>query len=209
MVGSSLVYGVGGETAGWADLVKQHIHARMYAEDGVGEKYEVFNFGKSGETIGFAKDAFPTLIKAYGRGQKIITIVSTGGNNSKAEDKPDNFVSTPEAYEGEMGELLDLLLQHSHEVIFVGSGFVDESKTNPKTNPLTGGLTYFSNKRREQFADITKQLCAERKISFVDVTVAEDEWRKKYLYKDGVHPNQAGHQLIFKALRPVIDDILA
>ena len=205
IVGSSLVYGVGGESAGWADLIKQYLHGKMYAKGGAGEKYEVYNFGKSGATIDFTKGVFPQLIQAYGRGQKVITVASVGGNNSKAEGQPDNYVSTPEEYAGEVKVLLALLKEYSDAVILVGSGYIDESKTNPKTNPLTGGLSYFSNQRREQFAKITKRLCAEAEIDFVDVGVSEEEWLKNYLYEDGVHPNQAGHQLIFEVVKPLIE----
>jgi lysophospholipase L1-like esterase len=98
-----------------------------------------------------------------------------------------------------------LLKQSSDKVILVGNGFVDESKTNPKTNPLTGGLSYFSNERRRQFTEVTKSLCTENGIEFVDVGVSEEEWLKTYLYEDGVHPNQAGHQLIFEEVKPFLE----
>src|SRR4051812_47605193 len=102
ILGSSMVYGVGGSHGGWADLVKQHLHQKMYGEDGVGEEYEVYNFGKSGATIDFVKDTFGSQLEAYGRRQKTIILLAVGGNNTKAEEEPDNFVSTHEEYEQEM-----------------------------------------------------------------------------------------------------------
>lgn len=196
IIGSSSVYGVGAENSGWADLVKQALHKMMYGQNGIGEKYEIYNLGKSGAKIDFAKQFFPILIEKYGRDQKVITIVSIGGNNSKAENSPTNYASTPEEYESQMSELLDLLKEKSDVVIAVGSGYVDESKTNPKHNPLTGGKSYFTNDRRKMFEQRWKKLCEQRDIDFVDVELSEKEWQAEYLFDDGLHPNQKGHQYI-------------
>lgn len=196
ILGSSSVYGVGAKQGGWADLVKQALHKKMYSTNGVGQKYEIYNLGKSGATINFVRNSFPQQLEQYGRGGKIITIVSVGGNNSKAENLPDNFVSTTSEYIKEMSLLLNLLKKHSSHVLAVGSGFLDESKTNPIHNPLTGGKSYFKNDRKKKFESAFKQLCDERKITFVAVNVTEEEWKNKYLYSDGLHPNQLGHKLI-------------
>jgi lysophospholipase L1-like esterase len=208
IIGASMVYGVGGENGGWADLLKQAFHKKMYSPEGVGEKYEVFNFGKAGATADFVQKTFPQQIKDYGRNGKTITIVSVGGNNARAEDRPDNFVSTIEKYSKEMSQLLDMLKQNSTHVIAVGGGYYDESKTNPKPNPLTGGTSYFTNKRRQEFQDCFKDLCQEKGIFFVKVPVSEDEWKEKYLFKDGLHPNQKGHELICKNVLVQVEKLL-
>ncbi len=200
ILGSSYVYGVGAEKSGWADLLKQSIHQKMYGEDGVGEKYEVYNFGKSGAEIKFVQKTFPQQFEQYSRGGKIITILSVGGNNTKAENKPDNFISTPEEYSEQMEKLLDLLKNRSSQVIVVGSSFYDESKTNPKSNPLTGGKSYFSNQRKEIFESKLKKICAQKQITFIDIDVSQSEWQEKYLSNDGLHPNQTGHELIAKKI---------
>ena len=110
IVGSSSTYGVGGEKGGWADLIKQELHTRMYSENGIGQQYEIFNLGKSGAPIRFVLNTFPQQLKDYGRNGKRMVIVSVGGNNIKSETEPDNFVSTLEEYSKEMSELFDLLI---------------------------------------------------------------------------------------------------
>ena len=208
ILGSSSAYGVGSSIAGWGDLVKQYFHARMYGEGGEGEKYEVYNLAKSGATIDYVKKSFPQQLKDYGRGQDVILIVSVGGNNSKAEGEPDNFVSSPEEFEQEMENLLKELKQVSKAVIVVGNGYVDEAKTNPKPNPLTGGRSYFTNSRRQHFSEITKRVCQNMNIGFVTIDIDKNEWLKKYLYEDGLHPNQEGHQLIFDKLKPLLNQAI-
>jgi lysophospholipase L1-like esterase len=207
-VGSSSIYGVGGESGGYADIVKQKLHNRMYGRSGVGEKYEVYNFGKSGATIDFVQKTYPWQLKHYGRGGKIITIVNVGGNNAKAENEPDNFVSTMDEYTKQMIQLLDMLNEKSTHVIAVGSGYYDESKTNPKQNPLTGGKSYFTNKRSKRFQRRFKRLCRERKIPFIDVGVGQQEWKEKYLYSDGLHANRDGHEMLANKIMEKLKKLL-
>lgn len=208
LLGSSNVYGVGAENSGWGDLLKQALHKKMYSSGGVGEKYEVYNFSKSGANIGFVLKTFPEQLKEYGRNHKVITVVSVGGNNAKAENKPDNFVSTIEEYSKDMSQLLDMLKKSSNHVIAVSAGYYDESKTNPKHNPLTGGKSYFTNARSKMFSNRFKELCEKRQITLITDGMSEEEWKEKYLFTDGLHPNQAGHQLISQKVLEQLDKIL-
>lgn len=208
LLGSSNVYGVGGENGGWADMVKLALHKKMYGKNGVGEKYEVFNFGKSGETIEFVIRTFPPLLKEYGRGGKVITVVSVGGNNAKATGTPDNYVSTIEEYSKSMTTLLDLLKKLSSHVIVVETGFYDEAKTSPKYNPDIGGNSYFSNQRKQAFELKLKEICKEKNITFVELGVSIDEWKEKYLSNDGLHPGPAGYKLISEKVLNEIEKFL-
>ena len=194
--GSSSVYGVGAENGGWADLIKQRLHKQMFAPGGIGEKFEFYNFGKSGATINFVQNTYKEQLKNYGRDCRKIALVSVGGNNSKAEDEPDNYVSTLEEYKAEMTNLLSEMKNVFDQVFFVGGGYVDESKTNPKPNPLTGGKSYFINERRALFKEILKNICNEIGIDYIGVEISKDEWIEKYVYEDGLHGNQKAHQLL-------------
>ena len=208
IVGTSLAYGNGAKSAGWGDLIKSSIHSLMYGESGVGEKYEVYNFAKPGSTIDFVQDEFPALHRAYARGDKLIVIASIGGNNSKAIGSPDNFVSTIEDYSSEIERVLALLKSKSDNVIIVDNGYVNESVTNPKLNPLTGTYSYFTNERRSKFSLVTKELCSKYELVYVETGIDKDTWVEKYLYEDGVHPNDSGYQLIFEAIKRELDPLL-
>lgn len=81
-------------------------------------------------------------------------------------------------------------------MLFIGSGFVDESKTNPKPNPLTGGVSYFSNARRKEFDDTLRLICNDLQVTYIDMNVPMNEWVEKYTYEDGLHSNDAGHEFI-------------
>jgi lysophospholipase L1-like esterase len=205
LLGASSVYGVGGTNGGFGELLKQHMHQKMYTAGGEGEVYEVFNFGKSGATADFVLDTFPEQIKRYGRKGEIVSIVSVGGNDSKAVNSPGNFVSTPEEYEVNMARLLDLLKSHSHQVLVVGGGYVDESKVNPKSNPFGGYESYFTNERRELFKQRLRKICQEKSITLIEPNVDLQTWLDKYTYEDGLHPNNAGYELMFDAVKKTLN----
>lgn len=165
----------------------------------------MYNLGKSGAKVEFAQKLFSTLIEKYGRTGKIITIVSIGENNSKAEISPTNYVSTPEEYEIEISDFLNSLKEKSQVVIAVGSGYVDESKTNPIHNPFNGSKSYFTNERKKLFEQKFKSLCDSKHIQFVDIGLSEERWKAEYLYEDGLHLNQKGHQYIADKVMIVLE----
>lgn len=196
--GASIAYGVGGEEGGWGDLLKRKIHLKMYGNSGIGEKHQVYNFGKPGATVEFALDTFSYQLDKYADDQKAIAIVSVGINNTRAKEKPDNFVSNIEDYRNAMTKLLKSLKQKVNYLICVGYSPVDESKTTPKPNPLTGGFTYFFNNRIQEFNDEFKRICKEEGVKFIDIDINPQVWIEKFLWDDGLHPNKLGHQLIFE-----------
>lgn len=209
ILGASSVYGVGAEKDGWGDLVKSYVHGKLYAPNGPGETAEVFNFAKAGSTVEFVTDTFPWLCKHYQRGPDLVTLISVGGNDAKAVNAPDNYVCTPEDFKEKIMRLCTLLKDYSSRVIFVSNGYVDESKVSPKPSPFgDGNVSYFTNKRRGQFNAITKEVCDSMGFDFVAVDCNEITWTQRYLYKDGLHPNQAGYQLVFEALKPRLDEAL-
>lgn len=196
ILGASSAYGVGGENGGWADLLKQKLHQKMYGPNGTGEDIEIYNFGKSGASINFVLDTFPIQLKQYSRNQKTIILLGMGANDSKAVNRPDNFISSLDKYSQEMTKLLKLLKQSSFQTIVIGGGYFDETKTNPKFNPIIGGKSFFTNRRAQEFQKCLQQLCQKYNLPFIDLGVNEKEWLAKYLYKDGLHPNKKGHELI-------------
>lgn len=209
ILGASSVYGVGAERAGWGDLVKAYVHGKLYAPNGPGETCEVFNFAKAGSTVEFVANTFPWLCENYQRGPGLITLISVGGNDAKAQDTPDNYVCTPQAFREKITHLCTTLKERSQHVIFVSNGYVDESKVSPKPSPFGDGkVSYFTNERRGQFNAITKEVAQSFGFGFVAVDCDKDLWIEKFLYKDGLHPNQAGYELVFAALKPKLDEVL-
>lgn len=207
ILGSSSVAGVWSSFGGRSTLLKKKLHNSMFGEKWVGEKFECFNFGLAGATIQQVKDIYLQNYKSYTRDGESIVIINVWGNNCKAEDTPDNFISSPQQFEEEMKDLLTTIKKDGHTVIFVGSGYVDESKTNPKPNPLTGGCSYFKNDRKEIFDTIIRNVCQELDIKYLGIDIEKDIRIAQYMYEDWLHANDLWHTYIFQKLWEEIRNI--
>jgi lysophospholipase L1-like esterase len=208
ILGDSVAYGVGAEQAGWADLLKQWLFNRMYSEHGVGETYELFNFAYPGGGIEFVLGNQLSQLAKYRRdGSKTVAIVCTGGNNAKAIDTPENVVSSLEAYEALVVELLQSLQQNADAVIALPSlAVVDESKVSPKISPFTGKKSFINNARIAQYNSKFQEVCQTNDVTFVSTSTAG--WASTCLYADGLHPNQIGHQRLFEQIKPLAEALL-
>ena len=207
-LGSSSVYGVGGSNGGWANLIKQKLHQKMYQKNGVGEKYELYNLSKSGATIDFIKRLLTVTIPLYIRNGRTIALLNVGGNDAKAEGSPTNYVSTPEKFQSELESLIPLLNKYFSHIFFVAYGYYDEMKVNPKTGPFTGKKSYFTNKRKVLFQQVTQKVCEKHQIQFIQPQLNKTIWLKKYVYRDGLHPNKNGHKLIADEVWPQLEKLL-
>lgn len=208
ILGASIVYGVGGESGGWADRVKRCLHERMYGPDGIGEQYEVYIFAKPGATIEFVEETCQAQIAAFKReAANTVAVVSVGLNDTKAEGEPDNYVSSIVEYRFAMASLLKRLRSNVDSVIAVGYTPVDETKTTPFSSPISNGPLYFSNDRISKFNDAFQQVCEAQEVPFIDMVVDLEEWQREHLSRDGLHPNDRGHEAIFHRVMPVIASI--
>jgi lysophospholipase L1-like esterase len=200
ILGASYAYGVGGQSGGWGNLLKNHLHNKMYSEGGEGEKFEVFNFAKPGATTQFVLDTSPDLLTHYCRNKSATIILNIGANDAKAVNSPTNFLTTLPKFSNQLELLLDALIEFSEDIIFAGDCPIDEAKTNPKVNPFDGSNSYFTNSRREELKEITLELCRDKEAHYLQIEVDKNEWIQTCLFRDGLHPNQKGHQLIFNQL---------
>jgi lysophospholipase L1-like esterase len=208
LFGASSVYGIGGEDGGWGDLTKRALHAQMFGDGGAGESHELYNFGKPGATTEFVLNNFEAQLQQYARTKNLIAVVSVGTNNARAQDSPNNYVSTLADYETAMRKLLVALTSKIPHVICVGYRPVDESKTTPKSDPITGGTAYFMNNRIQEFNKSFSAISKETGATFIGLDVPPETWIAEYVYKDGLHPNKRGHQLIFEKVWPEIEKLL-
>lgn len=120
-------------------------------------------------------------------------VFALGINDAKCVETKDNIITTTENFKNNIRLLINNARKYIGNIIFIGPTLVDEKKTMPiDTN-------YFSNKKILEYSSILKKICIENGISFVDVA---DDWRqrnyKKFLTRDGIHPNEQGHKTIYE-----------
>ena len=154
----------------------------------------VFNLGISGDTT---SDMLKRLEKEM-KPRKPDLILVVGGLNDfiRRESKiakPDNTV---EGYEKNIRDLI-AKAKNLAPVLFVGVQPVDEARTAP----VSWENIYYLLSDAKTATDITKKVCLEMKVPYVDVfgEFMKIDY-KKYL-ADGLHPNSQGHQRIFELVK--------
>lgn len=198
--GASMMEGVGGSNGGWLDLIKLDLHKRMYGGAELKEKHHIYNLGVAGHTSAQTLERMKSELEARGwPGREYIFIFNPSVNNdSKGVGEPDNILVTPEESVQNMEKAITLLQQYSSKILLTSSNLPDDRLTNPK------GANYFQADRTRRYSDMLAKKCAELDIPYIDIISLSDSvnWFDEMMAKDGLHPNDKGHEWIAEQVKP-------
>lgn len=203
--GPSVVQGFWDIDGGWAGRLRIH-YDKLQMKGFPVEQPHVMNLGISGEGTSSLLERIENEAKARANAKGLAFVISVGDNDSSLEGG--ELKSKPEGFKSEVEELIGKARQYSDKIMFVGLNSCDESLTNP----VAWADIYFRNELRVSFEKITQELCEQQEVPFVPIF--EIFYKKmtagaKLLAHDGLHPNSAGHELIFQLVRPELDKLLA
>lgn len=196
--GASTTYGAWDKEGGWADRLKRWIHQRTLEEK---DFYSLaYNLGVSGDTTADILERFEFETKMrLKEGEETMFIIAVGVNDSQFIHSKNGLRSTPDEYQENLQKLIGLAKKFSSSIVIIGTWPMDETKTSPI--PWAPDESY-KNKYLQEFNDMTKAVCMENGIHFIDLF---GEWSKidykHFLSDDGVHPNTEGHKRIFELVR--------
>jgi lysophospholipase L1-like esterase len=206
--GDSLTQGFFDEKGGWAGHLINEYHMRSLSKlnDKNAEWIECFNLGVSGETVEGVLYRLEDEIKARRlyREDEII-VIAIGINdailrNNRADTDVYKFQETLE-------KLINKAKKLTKKVLLVGLSAVDESMTNPW--PYSSTKKQWHNTRINVFEDTIKQSAIRKEITFVPI---HDKFlqilESDKLLSDGLHPNSAGHELIYSLVKPQLEKLL-
>jgi len=206
--GASVVHGVGGTKGGWADKLKSSLHAQMYGPEGVGEVCDVFELGVPGTTIADIMQQFEPALHARltkNIPEDTYIIFSAGTNDSKAVDKPQNYYSSVGDFAASVEAFIQVAKAYSTHIIGVGIFPVNEAKTTP----LAGTTVYFTNERIQSFDQALRRTCEQERVGFVSTFErVPEKWQTDFLFTDGLHPNNAGHEWLYNRVAAKLRKIL-
>jgi lysophospholipase L1-like esterase len=202
--GASITQGLYDSAGGWVVRLEQHYIKQFLTG---GQDVTIFN-------LGIAGDGSDRLVKRFNNetiarkfpGEEFAFVFSIGTNNTwvKAGGEP---VSTPEEYAADIKELINQARQYSQKIMFVGIAPCDESRAHPV--PWNKDI-FFTNQRLQEFDETLQTVCREEGVKYLPIF---DQLKSKLdngedIYHDGLHPNDAGHQLIFESVQPALDELL-
>ena len=127
-----------------------------------------------------------------------ICIFDVGKNDSIYIKSKDNNWVKLDKFEKNLNELIEKAKKFSSRIVFIGPAKIDELETIPWEET---GESY-CNENIEKYNLVIKSVCQKNKIHFISMI----NLLKKQDLSDGLHPNEKGHQKIFKKVKDFLLD---
>ncbi|HEY5139082.1 MAG TPA: SGNH/GDSL hydrolase family protein [Methylococcales bacterium] len=198
--GDSIVRGAYLPKGSWVQrIASQHLESS-------GGEVEIVNLGAGGDTLQGLIGRLVSDVKVHNpKPTETVLVVAIGTNDSLfrkgVEDTHyDDFVQN-------LPKLLALAKSVTQKVLFVGFTGVDEANCMPLADSSTGKC--YSNERLGWFEQALQTFCAINGVPMVPVHEAfRAEQAKRQLVVGGLHPNNAGQDLIASLVKPVLEKLL-
>lgn len=201
--GDSITQGYWDQKGGWADRIKASVFEKDIDND-FKRYHGVHNLGIDGNTTAQVLERFNTESKArFWPGAEYAVVFAVGVNDTVIS-KDSDTLSSPEQYKRELASLLQRAQAFTSNIMFVNICPVDETLTNPLPASSTGKC--YTNDRIDSFNKVLRKFTEENNVSLVDV--ASLFRSRNDLLADGLHPNTAGHEVIFNAVQGALSDWL-
>jgi len=197
--GSSIAEGYWATEGGWVQRLINDV-ARYHVENGQGaaEGDWVMNVGISGDTVRRVIDRFPAEARARaGMGAGELAVVFAIGANDSMRIAG-RKISMPQRFRQDLAELHRLASELTDRVMFVGFTAMD-----PKAEATR---QFFDLARVREFQQVLARFALDSGSQFVEVM---EEFQAlldagHLLLADGVHPNDAGHEVIYRQVKPAL-----
>ncbi|MFH1145591.1 MAG: GDSL-type esterase/lipase family protein [bacterium] len=155
----------------------------------------VYNLSVDGNTTKDLLERFDTEAKVR---QPDIIIFSIGDNDSvHVKSKNSNLVPL-EQFGNNLRQLITQARKFTDNIVFLGCGQADESKTTP----IPWETDYhYRNDYLKQYDSVIKEVVLENNclyLSVFDLLAKED-------LEDGLHPNAQGHKKLFEAVKEFLE----
>jgi lysophospholipase L1-like esterase len=199
--GDSTTQGFWDSQGGWVERLRKYFDARhISGQDD--DTPAVFNLGVSADASDNLLERFNNEAKARNRDE--LAIVFDIGCNDARTKEGKNYTEV-ETYTGNLAKLLKQAQTYTKKILFVGLTPCVEERSNPVSWSNTG----YTNARNQLFDKALQGFCKENDVPYVPVF--EDFAKRQAqeeLLPDGIHPNDAGHQLIADIVRPKLEELL-
>ncbi|MBW4562579.1 MAG: G-D-S-L family lipolytic protein [Mojavia pulchra JT2-VF2] len=194
VLGDSLVYGFGDpDNGGWVEQLRR----QWMLPDSAG--HILYNLGVRGDRTQQVAQRLEVEFRHRGELRNRVPdliILSVGVNDSARLARPNGRNYTDFAlFESQIAELLEQA-QQLCPVLFVGMVPVDEAKM-----PFLDCF-YYNHADQYRYKEATRIACNKRRIPYLDIfeqwIERGENWRRKRLSHDGLHPNTLGYQALLE-----------
>lgn len=203
--GDSITQGYWDAEGGWADRVKTTVFAQDIANN-FGTYHGVHNLGIDGNTTQLVLERFDNEVNTrswpasdYG------VLFAIGVNDTVTKDGHDGEV-TSSTYAENLKRLYGKASILTNNIAFINLAPVDESLTNPLPASSTGKC--YTNDRIDAFNIEIARACEVFGCEIINIADKFSKINGSELLADGLHPNTAGHTVIYDSVMPIINNWL-
>jgi lysophospholipase L1-like esterase len=204
--GASITQGFWDSEGGWVARLRRYYDKLQIQDLKNNDQPTVFNLGISGDTTRGVLKRLENEVKArVWPGEEFAFIFCIGTNNTLIKKDGTNL-SNPEEYAVDIQKIIDQAREYSQNILLVELPPCDESLTQP----VFWADVSYTNERIELFNETLRRLAGKNNLPLVLVF---EEFKKRLesgddLLADGLHPNDAGHQIIFELVLPRLNELL-
>jgi lysophospholipase L1-like esterase len=206
--GDSIAQGFWDTQGGWVQRLTNQYHqeslGRMLADED--DYVVVFNLGISGDTArGVLKRMKYEVRSRRLSPDEDMIVIAIGLNDTMIYKGVD---TTPAGlFRDELEELLESAQELTDKILFVGLTAVEDEACSPWKYSSSGKC--FANNRIREFDTVIADFCEAHGVPFVKIHQPfQKQMGRKQLLADGLHPNDAGHELITELVKPALDELL-
>ena len=201
--GTSITWGAWDTEGGWAQRLKNYCDNKAI-ESRFEEYTTVYCLGVSGDKTSDLLARFEEEVRArIEEDEKTLVLVEIGINDSQFILEENKHEISPEDYRYNLLKLVDESKQLGVDLCFVSLTPVDDDKVDP--TPWTPGKSYRLTFVK-QYEDVLRTVANEQHIHLINIIDKFIESDYKSLLEDGLHPNSAGHQLIYETVKEYLSD---
>lgn len=206
--GDSITQGYWAVERGWVDRIRKFYDARQFEDLRGRNEPTIFNLGVSADNTLDILKRIKNEVSARTRPahrEKPAVIVQIGVNDSSCE--PNEPQVPVFDYRKNLEQIINEIDSSTSQIIFVGSSACDESQTTP----VAWGDHYYRNKQIKAYEDAMRQVAEDNNIAFIPVF---NDFKKaldsgKELLADGLHPNEGGHEVIYRIVESKLRELLS
>jgi lysophospholipase L1-like esterase len=184
---SDAVYG------GWADRIKTRL-IKHFVETGK-DKISLFNMGISGETTNGLIQRFQhEFITRQAVDEQDTVLFGYGANDLAKQDG--RYLVDIDTYIDNLSSCIEFSLDKGANVVLINITPISEE---------LNGIPNVNNRIRNdeticRYNEVLLALSVKYNVGFIDVHTSFNENKEAYLTADGLHPNNLGHELLYKVI---------
>lgn len=200
--GDSITQGFWDSEGGWPVRVRRFFDTKYLAEKSEGY-LSFFNLGVDGDDTGDIIKRFENEVSARLSGE-VLFIFATGTNDTifRQEDN----LSEPSEYIEKLADLHEKAKKYSDRIMFVGLTPVQDELLNPMPWSKTGKC--YLTQRMRLFDEALRLFCKQQGSTYINVWDKFNQHDLQDVMYDGVHPNDAGHEIIYNEVKKALSEVL-